>query len=120
MDIRSFVLEKAREAKGGARSLGKASSAVKDRALERMAEALKAGASVLIAENKKDIEYAKSKGLSGAMLDRLTLTEKRVSEMAAGLIEVAALPDPVGEVLRIRQRPNGMAVGRMRVPIGVI
>ena len=54
------------------------------------------------------------------MIDRLTLNEKRVDEMAQGLIEVSALPDPVGEVIRMRQRPNGMSVGKMRVPIGVI
>jgi glutamate-5-semialdehyde dehydrogenase len=85
-----------------------------------MAEALKKRAKELIAANKKDIQYAKGKGLSKAMMDRPTLNEKRVDEMAQGLIEVSALPDPVGEVIRIRQRPNGMSVGKMRVPIGVI
>ncbi|MDP2167399.1 MAG: glutamate-5-semialdehyde dehydrogenase [Thermodesulfovibrionales bacterium] len=120
MDIKSFVLSKALDAREGARSLGKASSGQKDKALLRMAEALKDSASVLQAENEKDIEYAKGKGLSGALLDRLALNEKRIDEMAAGLIEVIRLPDPVGEVIRLRQRPNGMTVGRMRVPIGVI
>jgi glutamate-5-semialdehyde dehydrogenase len=85
-----------------------------------MAEALKKRAKELISANKKDIQYAKGKGLSKAMIDRLTLNEKRVDEMAQGLIEVSALPDPVGEVIRMRQRPNGMSVGKMRVPIGVI
>ena len=120
MDIKKYVLDKALEARAGARALAKASSKQKNEALVRMAEALKKRAKELIAANKKDIQYAKGKGLSKAMMDRLTLNEKRVDEMAQGLIEVSALPDPVGEVIRIRQRPNGMSVGKMRVPIGVI
>jgi glutamate-5-semialdehyde dehydrogenase len=120
MDIKAFVLSKAREAKEGARSLAKASSQQKNTALLKMAEALKKRSKELIRENGKDIAFAKKKGLSGAMIDRLTLTEKRIGEMAQGLVEVAALPDPVGEVLKMWQRPNGMTVGKMRVPIGVI
>ncbi|MBI5025548.1 MAG: glutamate-5-semialdehyde dehydrogenase [Nitrospirae bacterium] len=120
MDIRSFVLNKAREAKEGARALAKASSKQKNLALLKMADALRERASELILENKKDIEYAEQKGLSKAMIDRLILNEKRINEMAQGLIEVSALPDPVGEVTKMWQRPNGMTVGRMRVPIGVI
>ncbi|MFA5353001.1 MAG: glutamate-5-semialdehyde dehydrogenase [Thermodesulfovibrionales bacterium] len=120
MDIKQFVLQKAEEAKKGARSLASASSARKNAVLLKMADELEKRAEELIAENKKDIEYAQGKGLSSALIDRLTLTEKRVSEMAAGLREVSQLPDPVGEVLRMWQRPNGMTVGKMRVPIGVI
>jgi len=120
MDIKAFVLNKALEAKEGARALAKASSKQKNAALIGMAEALKKRSKDLISENKKDIKYAEGKGLSKALIDRLTLNEKRVNEMAAGLIEVAALPDPVGEIIRMRQRPNGMTVGKMRVPIGVI
>jgi len=120
MDIKQYVFDKAIEAKAGARALAKASSKQKDEALVRMAEALKKRAKELISANKKDVQYAKGKGLSKAMIDRLTLNEKRVDEMAQGLIEVSALPDPVGEVIRMRQRPNGMSVGKMRVPIGVI
>ncbi len=120
MDIKTFVLAKAREAREGARSLAKASSSLKNTVLIKMAEALRDRREELINENKKDIEYAEKQGLSKALVDRLTLTEKRVEEMAAGLIEVAQLPDPVGEISNMRLRPNGMAVGRMRVPIGVI
>ncbi len=120
MDIKSFVYKKALEAKEGARALAKASSKQKNAALIAMAEALKKRGKELVAENKKDIRFAQDKGLSKAMIDRLTLNEKRVNEMAAGLIEVAALPDPVGEIIKMRQRPNGMTVGKMRVPIGVI
>jgi glutamate-5-semialdehyde dehydrogenase len=114
------VLEKAKEARAGARSLAKATSGQKNEALLAMAEAIKKQAKNLIRENQKDIKFAQAKGLSKAMIDRLTLNDKRINEMAQGLAEVAALPDPVGEVLRMRQRPNGMTVGRMRVPIGVI
>lgn len=120
MDIKAYVLNKALEAKEAARALARASSKRKNAALIGMAEALKKRSKDLISENKKDIKYAEGKGLSKALIDRLTLNEKRVNEMAAGLIEVAALPDPVGEIISMRQRPNGMTVGKMRVPIGVI
>ncbi len=120
MDIKGFVLDLATEARAGARSLARASSAQKNLTLVRMAEALKERASELIDANKKDIEYAVKKGLSKALIDRLTLNEKRVTEMAQGLLEVAQLPDPAGEITKMWRRPNGMTVGRMRVPIGVI
>ena len=120
MDIKEFVTQKAIEAKAGARSLAKTSSEHKNRVLIRMAEALKERSADLIAENKKDIEFAEKKGLSKALIDRLTITEKRVMEMACGLEAVAQLPDPVGEIVRLIRRPNGMEVGRMKVPIGVI
>ena len=120
MDIKEFVLSKAKEAKEGARSLGKASSQQKNGALIKMAEALKKRSKELKKENAKDIAFAQKKGLSKAMIDRLTLNDKRIHEMAQGLVEVAALPDPVGEVVKMWQRPNGMTVGKMRVPIGLI
>jgi glutamate-5-semialdehyde dehydrogenase len=120
MNIKEFVLKKAEEAKIGAKSLAKASSIQKNNALLKMAEELKQRSDELIAENEKDVVKAIEKGLSPALIDRLTLNEKRIHEMAKGLIEVAQLPDPVGEITRMWQRPNGMTVGRMRVPIGVI
>lgn len=120
MDIKSFVIKKAVEAKEGARALAKVSSGVKNDALIKMAETLLKKRKELQAANRRDISYAKKKGLSKAMIDRLTLTDNRISEMAQGLIEIAGLPDPVGEVLKMWTRPNGMIVGRMRVPIGVI
>jgi len=120
MDIKAYVFNKALEAKEGAKSLAKASSKQKNLALLKMAEALKKNAQGLISENKKDIKIAEEKGFSKALIDRLTLNEERISEMSQGLIEVAALPDPVGEITKMWQRPNGMTVGRMRVPIGVI
>lgn len=120
MDVKAFVVSKAQDAKEGARSLAKASSQQKNAALLKMSAALTKRSKELIRENAKDIALAKKKGLSKAMLDRLTLNQKRINEMAQGLVEVAALPDPAGEVLKMWQRPNGMTVGKMRVPIGVI
>lgn len=120
MDIKAFVLNKAKAAKEGARALAKVSSKEKNNALLKMAEALKKRRAKLIKENKKDIVLAQKKGLSKAMIDRLTLNDKRINEMSQGLIEVAGLPDPVGEITKMWQRPNGMTVGKMRVPIGVI
>jgi glutamate-5-semialdehyde dehydrogenase len=120
MDIKTFVYNKALEAKEGARSLAKASSNQKNAVLASMAGALQKNAARLISENRKDIQFAEKKGLSKALIDRLTLNEKRILEMAQGLVEVAALPDPVGEITSMRRRPNGMSVGKMRVPIGVI
>ncbi|MBI4654949.1 MAG: glutamate-5-semialdehyde dehydrogenase [Nitrospirae bacterium] len=120
MDIKSYVLKKAKEAEDGARAIAKVSSAYKNSALTKMAEALEKKSNELIKANKKDIENAKKKGLSNALIDRLTLNEKRIKEMAQGLAEIANLPDPVGEITKMWQRPNGMMVGRMRVPIGVI
>ncbi len=120
MDIKSYVLKKTREARKGARAVAKASSEQKNSALIKMAGAIKRRVRELQKENKKDIAAAKEKGLPGAMIDRLTLTTKRIDEMAQGLVEIANLPDPVGEIIKMWQRPNGMMVGKMRVPIGVI
>src|SRR3989304_3399055 len=95
-------------------------TAVKNRALLEMADAIEREAERLKRENRKDIEAGEAGSLSSALIDRLTLNDKRISEMAQGLREVAALPDPVGEVTRMGKRPNGMQVGKIRVPIGVI
>ena len=120
MDLGAYVLKKANEAKEGARAVAKASSEQKNNALIKMAEAIRKKSKELQKENKKDLAAAKKKGLTGAMINRLTLTSKGIDEMAQGLVEIAALPDPVGEVTRMWQRPNGMRVGKMRVPLGVI
>jgi glutamate-5-semialdehyde dehydrogenase len=120
MDIKAYVTEKAREAKEAAWRMAVASAAVKNAALLQMADGLAGRTEQLIRANAGDVKAAERKGLSKASLDRLTLNPKRIGEMAAGLREVAALPDPVGEVVRMWRRPNGMMVGRMRVPIGVI
>jgi glutamate-5-semialdehyde dehydrogenase len=120
MDIKQFVTDKAKKAKAASRALANISTEIKNNALISMAESLEQASAVLIAENKKDLVKAEQQGLSKAMIDRLSLTDERIKGMANGLREVAALPDPVGEVLKMRRRPNGMEVGKMRVPIGLI
>jgi glutamate-5-semialdehyde dehydrogenase len=120
MDIKQYVTEKARKAKAASRTLATISTEIKNNALFKMAKGLETEAAKLISENRKDLIEAEKKGLSKAMIDRLTLNPDRIKAMADGLREVAALPDPVGEVVRMWRRPNGMEVGRMRVPIGLI
>jgi len=110
----------AKRARGAARLMAQCSTAVKTDALNRMAAALVDAAETIQAANAQDVAEAKKAGLSAALIDRLTLTPKRIGEMATGLREVAALADPVGEIERMWLRPNGMRVGRMRVPLGVI
>lgn len=85
-----------------------------------MADKLEAQSSFLIEENQKDLEFAKSAGVSKAVLDRIALNSRRVKDMTKGLRDVAALPDPVHEVTKMWRRPNGLQVGRMRIPLGVI
>jgi len=120
MDIKEMVLEKAKGAKKAARVLANVSSGVKNDALIAMADGIMQASEKLKAENAKDLEYAREKGLSAALIDRLELTDSRIEGMASGLKEIAALPDPVGEVTRMWKRPNGLQIGKVRVPIGVI
>jgi glutamate-5-semialdehyde dehydrogenase len=120
VDIKQFVSDKAQKAKAASRKLANISTEIKNSALFKMAAGLEKDAARLISENRKDLTEAEKKDLSKAMIDRLTLTPERIKAMSDGLREVAALPDPVGEVLRMWRRPNGMEVGRMRVPIGLI
>lgn len=93
---------------------------IKDAALLAMAEALESRRAELTEANARDLEGAQAAGLSNAMIDRLTLTDRRVKEMVDSLRAVVSLDDPVGEIWDVRVRPNGLTVGRMRVPIGVI
>lgn len=120
MDIKQYVTDKAKTAKAASRALASLSTEIKNNALFKMAAALEKEAGHLIAENRKDMEAGEKKGLSRAMLDRLRVTPERIKAMADGLREIAALSDPVGEVTKMWLRPNGMQVGRMRVPIGLI
>jgi glutamate-5-semialdehyde dehydrogenase len=108
-----------RAARGAAAAVASATRPQKDAALAAMARGLREQAAWLVAENAVDLARGRER-LAPAMLDRLTLTPARVAQMAAGLDEVAALPDPVGRVERLDRRPNGLLVGRMRIPLGVI
>ncbi|MBQ7249119.1 MAG: glutamate-5-semialdehyde dehydrogenase [Deltaproteobacteria bacterium] len=108
------------DAKNAANITAALSTKIKDELLLRVAEVLEKEQEALIAANRLDLEAARAKAMAPAMLDRLTLTPKRVAEMAQSLREVAALPDPVGAMERTWVRPNGLRVSRMRIPLGVI
>lgn len=118
--FREELLEQGRRAKEAARKLAVASTGDKNRALHAMAERLLDQQDRILAANAVDMEGGREKGLSKALLDRLLLTEKRIQDMAQGLREVAALPDPVGEISEMVTRSNGLQIGRMRVPLGVV
>jgi len=120
MDIRDEMRQVADRAREASRKLSRMSTEIKNRALEEMAEQLLRQSGALIQENEKDVAFAKNQGLPPAMIDRLTLTELTIRDMAGGIKEVAALPDPVGKVTSMWRRPNGLLVGRMRIPLGVI
>jgi len=120
MNLEEQIERQARRTKEAAKTLANAPSDLKNRALLAMAERLEGESPFLLDENKKDLAAGKEKGLAAPLLNRLTLNEKRIKEMAAGVRHVAALPDPVGEIIKMTRRPNGLQVGQMRVPIGVI
>ena len=120
MNIRNGVIEIAKNAKKAATALARLSSDTKDCVLSDMAEALTRQTGHLIKENAKDVEKARQMGLSAAMMDRLMLNETVIEGIARGLKEVACLPDPIGKVTSMWRRPNGLLVGRMRIPLGVI
>ena len=118
--ILDLVTTKAQAAKAAARKLANVSSDVKSSALLMMADDILRCGDKLKEENQKDIKAAQEKGLASALIDRLTLTDKRIDEMADGLRQIATLPDPVGEVMRMWRRPNGLLIGKVRVPLGVV
>jgi glutamate-5-semialdehyde dehydrogenase len=111
---------KARAAREAAHALATCATRTKNAALVQMARGLEEKAGGLIEVNRTDVERARARGQTRAFLDRLTLTEGRIEEMAAGLREIAALPDPVGETVETWRRPNGLEIARVRVPLGVI
>ncbi|MBC7252494.1 MAG: glutamate-5-semialdehyde dehydrogenase [Actinobacteria bacterium] len=109
-----------KKAKDAALKLGALTAGVKNRALEEMAEALLSREEDILAANRMDLEEGEKSGMSPALIDRLTLNPKRIGEMAQGLREVAALPDPVGEVVAGWRLPNGLEIQKVRVPLGVV
>ena len=109
-----------RAARSAARIVAKADTAVKNHALIAMARAIRRDEALLLAANAADVAQARNKDLEPAMIDRLTLTSKGVASMAAGLEQIAALPDPTGAITGLDYRPSGIQVGKMRVPLGVI
>ena len=115
-----YVATLVKKAKGAAGRLSSLPTAVKNQALEAMADGLEEHEAELLAENEKDLEQFEATPERKALGDRLRLTAERIREMAAGIRDIARLPDPLGDTPKMWTRPNGMQVGRMRVPIGVI
>ena len=120
MDIPEMVQHMAQEAKGAARRVGTLSREVKDRVILKVADLLKERQTEIQAANARDVDAARAQNFAPAFIDRLTLSDKVFVSMIKGLKEVAALPDPVGAVTGMWVRPNGLKVGRQRIPLGVI
>ncbi|HNY66312.1 MAG TPA: glutamate-5-semialdehyde dehydrogenase [Deltaproteobacteria bacterium] len=116
----SIVVSIAARAKKASRSLMGLSEKAKASALKEAAKGLRAGAEILKQENARDLEEARKNGLSTAMIDRLTLSDNVIESMARALEEIADLPDPVGRITGMTRRPNGLMVGKMKIPIGVV
>ncbi len=120
MDIKSYMDKIGRQARAASRSMARADTAAKNRALEAISKAIEREADSLVEANAKDLEGAKARNLDAAMIDRLTLSRKSIASMSEGLLQIASLADPVGEISDLKYRPTGIQVGRMRVPLGVI
>jgi len=119
-DLKAYVLQIGRRARIAAREVARADTETKNRALLLAAKALRRDAKKLIAANTADLITARAGGKDAAFIDRLTLTDNVIEQMAEGLEQVAKLPDPIGEISDLHQQPSGIKVGRMRVPLGVI
>jgi glutamate-5-semialdehyde dehydrogenase len=120
MDIKNYMQDLGRQARAASRRLATASTAEKNAALLHLAAAIRRDKAALLAANAEDLAAARASGLEPAMVDRLTLTDKGVDNMAEGVEQVAKLPDPIGEMGEFKFRPSGIQVGKMRVPLGVI
>ncbi|HJY85034.1 MAG TPA: glutamate-5-semialdehyde dehydrogenase [Candidatus Binatia bacterium] len=120
MDLERMIVHMGQAAKRAARALANTSTPAKNQALLQAAARLRQDEGVLLAANLQDLEVGRKNGLSAAMLDRLTLSEGRIDAMAKGLELIADLPDPVGETIAMWRRPNGLEIGQVRVPLGVV
>lgn len=120
MNVKDYMQQTGKAARKASRELARADTAQKNRALLAMADAILRDQSKLLDANAQDMEAARKAGLEPALLERLALTEKTIVGMAEGLRQIAALPDPVGEVSEMAYRPSGIQLGKMRVPLGVV
>jgi glutamate-5-semialdehyde dehydrogenase len=120
MDIKSYMQTVGKQAREASRAIARADTNQKNSALLAIAAAIRRDAAKLLEANARDMEHARANGLDAALLDRLQINEKGVAGMAEGLEQIAALPDPVGEIDGLKFRPSGIQVGKMRVPLGVI
>jgi len=120
LNIDHYMNDIGQRARKASRAMARADTAAKNRALTLIAAAIRRDADTLRAANQQDLAAARANGLSDAMLDRLTLSDKAIATMAEGLEQIVALPDPIGEISNMKYRPTGIQVGQMRVPLGVI
>lgn len=120
MNLRDMLIAQGKAAKKAAQVLAGIAADTKNEVLQAMADAVENAQAVIAAENQKDLEAGERAGLSKALLDRLELNTKRIGAMAQGLRELAKLPDPIGEIVEMQRRPNGLQIGKMRVPLGVV
>ncbi|NMM25936.1 MAG: glutamate-5-semialdehyde dehydrogenase [Glaciimonas sp.] len=120
MDIQQYMHDLGRKARTASRAMAKASAAAKNQALLTIASAIRRDAALLRAANELDLAAARASGLTDAMLDRLSLSDKAIATMAEGLEQIVSLSDPIGEISNLKYRPSGIQVGQMRVPLGVI
>ncbi|SOZ98840.1 gamma-glutamylphosphate reductase [Cupriavidus taiwanensis] len=120
LDLNQYMDRVGRQARAASRAMARASTADKNRALLTIAAAIRRDADKLKAVNARDVERARANGQDAAFVDRLTLSDKAIDTMAAGLEQIAALADPIGEISNMKFRPTGIQVGQMRVPLGVI
>jgi glutamate-5-semialdehyde dehydrogenase len=120
VDIKDYMLQLGQQARDAAREIGRAETELKNRALHAIADSIDAAAESLKQANRLDLEAGREKGLDDALLDSLELTDDRIAAMSEGLRQIADLADPVGKITDLVERPSGIRVGRMRVPLGVI
>ena len=120
MDIKAYMQQLGQAARAASRETAKADTHAKNLALTTIAQAIRREKAALLKANQADVEAARQNGMDSALLDRLILSGKSVSAMAEGLEQIAALPDPIGEISDLKYRPTGIQVGKMRVPLGVI
>lgn len=119
-DVNEYMALVGRQARVASRGMARAGTAQKNRALLHLAAAIRRDAARLKDVNARDVERARANGQDAAFIDRLTLTDRAIETMAAGLEQIASLPDPIGEISNVKFRPTGIQVGQMRVPLGVI
>jgi len=120
MDVQTYIHGVGRQARAAARTIARADTATKNHALHEMAASIERDAKRLLEANSRDVTQARQQKLDAAMIDRLMLSPKGITAMADGLRQIAALADPVGEIIGLRERPSGIKVGQMRVPLGVV
>ena len=120
MEIEQYIRDVGQQARQASRAIARADTQTKNLALNQIATGIRRNSTAILEANHGDIEAARAAGLEPALLDRLTLSEKSIAQMADGVEQVAALPDPIGEISDLKFRPSGIQVGKMRVPLGVI